>query len=543
MRPHILHSSDITVTDMFCGAGGSSYGASRVPGVRIYRAMNHWKRAIETHGANFPDTEHVLADIQEVSPQYFDRSDILIASPSCFPVGTMILTQKGIIPIEEIQIGDRVLTHKNRWRAVTRIMSRESSTLILQGHGHNRLEVTTEHPFYARQQRFAWNNEKRDYDRRIYDPPSWVQAQDLLNQKYRWSTPTQYEELPVPTLPNNEELLTNSEFWWMVGRWLGDGMLRQRDKVAGEITIVCGKHEADELEKRLAYWLPTDANKRIRRGELRWRRGEERTTSTFTCSSQTLTRWISTHFGRYSHGKTLPAWALSLPQDHRQALLDGYLASDGSQGTRRTQADTISKRLAVGIRLLAESLGYRVSLGIYPQHSTNIEGRSVTGQNIWHLAWENNKSQREAFEDDSHSWGLVKQIHPGQSQVVVYNFSVEEDESYTADGIVVHNCTNHSLAKGRKKQQTSPQLELPWDGDEFGPPLPLSAEERSRCTMWDPLKWARIHKYNYVILENVVDVRGWTYYQMWLDAWRTLDDVGYDVQVVYWNSQFFHPTP
>src|SRR5262249_6140680 len=83
MRPHIIHSSEITVTDMFCGAGGSSYGASRVPGVRIYRAMNHWKRAIETHGANFPETEHVLADIQEVSPQYFDRSDILIASPSC----------------------------------------------------------------------------------------------------------------------------------------------------------------------------------------------------------------------------------------------------------------------------------------------------------------------------------------------------------------------------------------------------------------------------------------------------------------------------
>lgn len=37
-----------TLTDMFCGAGGSSTGALAVPGVTVETAMNHWARAIES---------------------------------------------------------------------------------------------------------------------------------------------------------------------------------------------------------------------------------------------------------------------------------------------------------------------------------------------------------------------------------------------------------------------------------------------------------------------------------------------------------------
>src|SRR5215472_615499 len=58
--------------------------------------------------------------------------------------------------------------------------------------------------------------------------------------------------------------------------------------------------------------------------------------------------------------------------------------------------------------------------------------------------------------------------------------------------------------------------------------------------MWEPLKWARELQFNYVILENVVDVRKWQHYQIWLQAWT---DLGYEFQVVYLNSMFFHPTP
>lgn len=73
----------LTLTDLFCGAGGSSTGAIQVPGISIKLAVNHWERAIETHSANHPDTEHLCADIQVTNPHYLPSTDILWASPSC----------------------------------------------------------------------------------------------------------------------------------------------------------------------------------------------------------------------------------------------------------------------------------------------------------------------------------------------------------------------------------------------------------------------------------------------------------------------------
>lgn len=72
----------ITATDMFCGAGGSSLGASGA-GVELVMAANHWEVAIDVHQANFPNAAHDLADISGVDPRRWPRTDILIASPEC----------------------------------------------------------------------------------------------------------------------------------------------------------------------------------------------------------------------------------------------------------------------------------------------------------------------------------------------------------------------------------------------------------------------------------------------------------------------------
>lgn len=81
-------NSYLTVTDQFCGAGGSSQGVRRLSrkmggGFEVKLAMNHWRLAIETHNTNFPETEHDCADIQAVDPRRYQSTDILITSPEC----------------------------------------------------------------------------------------------------------------------------------------------------------------------------------------------------------------------------------------------------------------------------------------------------------------------------------------------------------------------------------------------------------------------------------------------------------------------------
>lgn len=73
----------LTLTDLFCGAGGSSTGAVVVPGVSVRMAANHWGLAVESHNANHPETDHSTADIHRDDPRRFPTTDVLWASPEC----------------------------------------------------------------------------------------------------------------------------------------------------------------------------------------------------------------------------------------------------------------------------------------------------------------------------------------------------------------------------------------------------------------------------------------------------------------------------
>lgn len=80
-----MKHSYLTITDQFCGAGGSSQGARRLSrkmggGLEIALAMNHWRLAIETHNTNFPQTDHDCADISACDPRRYQSTDILITS-------------------------------------------------------------------------------------------------------------------------------------------------------------------------------------------------------------------------------------------------------------------------------------------------------------------------------------------------------------------------------------------------------------------------------------------------------------------------------
>ena len=74
---------ELTVTDQFAGAGGSSTGMVAIPGVRIKIAANHWQLACDVHNANHPDTDHAAVDLHKENPAFFPKTDILWASPEC----------------------------------------------------------------------------------------------------------------------------------------------------------------------------------------------------------------------------------------------------------------------------------------------------------------------------------------------------------------------------------------------------------------------------------------------------------------------------
>jgi DNA (cytosine-5)-methyltransferase 1 len=86
-------------------------------------------------------------------------------------------------------------------------------------------------------------------------------------------------------------------------------------------------------------------------------------------------------------------------------------------------------------------------------------------------------------------------------------------------------CTNHSQARGARRAPVQPDL--------FGDTLPTEAEQRSRATMWDVVRFSEHHRYRAVLVENVVDAYHWPPFQAWLLA---MDSLGYRHQIVWINS-------
>ncbi len=113
--------------------------------IRILREMLPQGRSAITHRPflmNCVNSSRIIGRIpQRTGAGVKGSHPIALEMDECFPAGTLILTKKGMMNIEDIQIGDEVLTHKRRWRPVLNNFIRERPTVVLKGHGHPGLEL------------------------------------------------------------------------------------------------------------------------------------------------------------------------------------------------------------------------------------------------------------------------------------------------------------------------------------------------------------------------------------------------------------------
>lgn len=351
--------------------------------------------------------------------------DLLTGGFPCFAEGTLILSDRGYVPIETIHIGDSVLTHQGRWRNVTNTMVREGAKLRrIRGQGIPNLVVTGEHPFYGRKKVQRWN------EKRKLSEPEWIEAENMQGC---------YASQVLP--PTSDDGHT-SEFWWLVGRCLADGWIvdRKSRKDAGKVVVCCNKSEAEMLDKR------------IRDAGFNPCRSEERTVTKFHITRNSFYKLFRS-FGRHAYGKRIPRIALELDSIKSKALVDGYFSGDGYRDDRgknkSIRATTVSKSLALGIALLAQrAYGIVAYVREYKgKPTTTIEGRTVNQKTQYFVSIP--ERNRSAFVDGKYGWKLVRMSEPfGVGRV--YNISVEEDESYVADGAIVHNCQPFSHAGKRR---------------------------------------------------------------------------------------------
>lgn len=369
------------------------------------------------------DAHGIWTDILEIDILDGARSSALKESDQekhvCLARDTLVLTRKGYIPIHDVNVGEMVLTHRGRWKPIMAKTCRGiKSTIHVHAQGVPFLLTTPDHLLYARRGigRGRWATSAggvtQQRQRAKSNSPEWMRSD---------ATKGSYLCLPLP--PIEESPYTIHE-WWIVGRWLGDGHFDSRNRVH----ISCGNHEVDELVELL----------RERAGAVTQRRTGHQIA---IYDKGGRLRSLLNRCGRGAAGKKLPAEAIALNKEKAEALLSGYLSADGHYVARykRWVASSVSRSLLLGMAMVAQrARGIVVSVyGGRKAGTAEIEGRTVNTKNDWVMSIPP-KNLSGMFLDNA-AWKKVRKIDDS-GEIEVWDIQVEDDESFVAEGCVVHNC-------------------------------------------------------------------------------------------------------
>jgi DNA (cytosine-5)-methyltransferase 1 len=472
------------VLSTFACGGGSSFGY-KMAGFDVIGFNEIDKEMVGFYLANHHPKFTYHEPIQTFKnrtdlPEELFNLDILDGSPPCFAAGTPVLTCRGIIPIEMVKIGDLVCTHMRRWRKVTSTMSRMSPTVLVD----NRIETTPDHRFYSRRA-------NRKSEARNLGHAEWVVSKDLSGCFL--ATPMVIEELPLDVAPEGFEY--SNDFWYLVGRWLGDGWVRyeeagsepkrtqeryvpeQRPCVNCEVNPArpheryegwwtsycsekCRRQYKDRFHNRgradvvicCAYEESDDLQAKMEKAGCHIGTSNEETVVRKFIHSKALVLWLMEHFGRGAKGKTIPGWVLSMPKEWRESLLLGYLESDGHECEEGFfMASTVGRCLLSGMNLLANTLGRTTSVVKRLPTTDIILGRKCNVSESWALSIHEDDGRYTDVQDGMRWKKLRRPVVPASELVEVFDIEVDEDHSFVADGYVVHNCSLFSMAGDREE--------------------------------------------------------------------------------------------
>ena len=471
------------------------------------------KYALSSYDAIHGDCPN-LGDISKIDPNTIPDHDLFTYSFPCFTGDTLVLTNSGYKRIDEINIGDAVLTHTNQYKKVTNVFNQGVKDIVnIKGMAIHNIKTTENHKFLTRERYRKWNNDKRSYDR-LFRDPQWVEVKGLTKNHYLGLSINQNSELPVwdgytnswgtgygdRTYHTNfiSPLLENNNFWWLMGRYVADGWCRKQ----GGIIIAVPDVKLEEFENRV-------------NGLFDYNISKERTANKVNIPIKELSLFTE-QFGYYAHGKKISPEVLNLPVELLKSFVEGYFSGDGyySETDKLYKCTTTSEELVYGIGQCIAKV-YRRPYSIYKDSrpaTSIIEGRIVNQRDTYSLTFKMTTGEQDkAFYEDGHIWFPFNGLE-NDGQETVYDIEVEDDHSFTVFNTIAHNCQDISVA-----------------GKQAG--LDMNSGTRSGL-LWECQKVIAAKKPKYLLMENVKNLVGKKHkpnFDKWLD-W--LEEQGY---TNYWQ--------
>ena len=419
-----------------------------------WRVVEFDKYAIASYNA-VHGTDYPAIDINDVSGADLGIEEkdkytyLLTYSFPCFVGDTLVLTNEGFKKISDVDIEDFVLTNDNSYQKVLESKCTGRKAIYsVKGMCFDEIRCTENHKFYVRKMVRhypTYENGKRGRTREFLQP-EYVECNKLDKTYYMGIAINNNSIVPEwngidfewsdgrKTRHKNDigNIIGKYDFWWIIGRYVGDGWNRSQ----GGIIICSDKKETGEI---------ITVAERL---NLKYSISAERTVDKVHFSSKELGKFVIP-FGKGAENKRVPGFVFDLPKNLVKGFVDGYVSADGcfTQGVYKTSS--VSKELSYGIgQLVAKS--YNVPFRIYKNRrkpTSEIEGRVVKQKDAYSVVWKTEKRRQDkAFYEDGYIWFPIQDIKSTEEMEDVYDIEVEKNHSFTANGAIVHNCTDLSVA-------------------------------------------------------------------------------------------------
>lgn len=409
---------------------------------------------------------------KEKVPSFFVSNDKQIWKCfGCFVPGSLIKTDKYFHKIEDIQIGQRVLTHRGRLMPVVRTLRRKykgeiidigirkSSEVVSLTADHEVFVIRTKHCRHkTRKTRICqWNCKKCSakyfLNYKIEKLPARKLSLDdyLLYPINQEINDTKFIDLnkyydgkrgitgPGPkTIPT--KIKVDEKFLKLIGYYIAEGSNHR-----AYIRFSLGNHEelfAQEIKKLIEniFKIKTAIHRR---------KNEGRTGIEITACNSKLANIFENLCGKHAENKRIPFELQYLPFKKQKIILEAIFKGDGYKGKmNKCVRDRRYKAITTISMVLAEQLKdvllrLKIAPALYIAKS-KIDKKGVNHKKAYTIFWQDDHilNFSHFFKKERTLYWLspIKEIKKRQYKGNVYNLTVSKDHSYVAKNFMVGNC-------------------------------------------------------------------------------------------------------
>ena len=375
-------SSPLKFIDLFCGIGGFHQALKGV-GTCVL-ACDIDKKCREVYKDNYG--LEPVPNVKEIDANLTPDFDILCGGFPCFVSGTRTLTNNGYKKIEDVEITDKLLTHRGNFQTILNLQKKVYIGDLFEFKILLHLEpitATSEHPFYIR----------KKLDNGSFDKPIWKIAKDLTMNDYFGMVINTNEIIP--------DNLDSLDHWFLMGYFLSNGYTKEHNKIHFIINDL-------KVLERITRVLPLVPE----------------THNLYGCDDLFWYN-ILKQFELYLSNK-IPEWVQDAPKEFIQEFIDGFIVS----GFKTYYIPNI----ILGFQRLGLKFGQMFKLDSFGLNYFPITRFGSDAFIKDNYAW---------FAPVTITKGKTYCRQ-------VFNFEVETDNSYVVENVCVHNCQSFSNAGKKK---------------------------------------------------------------------------------------------